>query len=412
MFPERGIVWKNLERELWEARLKDLPWQRGSSFMYWPDPGDNLGLVAKAAANHIDNQRILGRRGNPSALKVEAEVKQMVKEILGAPDDGATTLTIGGTESNFHAVKVVRDWARVERPDIKAPEIVVPYTAHPSFDKAGHILDVQIVRVPPGEDFRADVAAMTAAITDNTVMIVGSAPSFPHGVIDPIGEIGALAEARGIWGHVDACVGGFLIPFLRDLGRNVGAFDFSVAGVRSISADLHKFGYTPTGISTFTLRDEADLVHQRFAFDDWSYGHYQTETFAGSRNAAAVAGAWAVLKHLGAEGYRTKAEQILTVTTALQTGIEAIDGLRILAPPEAGILLFTSDDFDIVAVSDGLTARGFPSRWNKEPPAIHLLISSVDIDPIVTDYLAALDAVVSGVKAGEIKRLSDEAVYS
>ncbi len=412
MFPEHGMIWKDLERELWAARLEDVPWQRGWDYMYWPETEGNLGLVAKAAADQIDNQRILGRKGNPSALKVEGEVQAMVKQILGAPDGAATTLTAGGTESNYHAVKVARERARAERPDLESPEIVVPYTAHPSFDKAGQILGMRVVRVPAGTDFRADVAAMGAAITDNTVMIVGSAPNFPHGVVDPIGELGALAQSRGIRCHVDACVGGFLIPFLRDIGQNVGAFDFSVAGVGSISADLHKFGYTPTGISTFTLRDEADLVHQRFAFGDWPYGHYQTDTFAGSRNAGAVAAAWAVLKHLGAEGYREKAEQIVAVSAALQTGIEAIGGLTVIAPPEAGILVYSSDEFDIVAVADGLAERGFPSRWAKAPPAIHLLLSPLAIDPIYTDYLAALGEVVSGVKAGTIKRVSAEAVYS
>ncbi len=411
-FPERGALWKDLQRELFEARLDDVPWQRGWSYMYWPDPGDNLGLVAKAAADLIDNQRVLGRKGNPSALKVEREVKEMVCEILGAPESGTTTLTQGGTESNFHAVHVAREWARADRPEIAKAEIVVPYTAHPSFDKAAHLLDMTVVRVPVGDDFRADVAAMRAALTDRTVMLVGSAPSFPHGVIDPIPEIAALAEEHGLWCHTDACVGGFLLPFLRQLGRNDGAFDFSVRGVCSVSADLHKFGFTPTGISTFTLRDDADLVHQRFVFDDWSYGQYVTETLAGSRSANAVAAAWAVLKHLGAEGYRAKAARVLEVTDQLARGIEAIPELRLLAPPEAGILVFTSDTIDIVAVSDGLSERGFHSRWNREPPAIHLLISPVSEPRMITDYLDALADVVDGVRRGTISRVSSDAVYA
>ncbi len=412
MFPQKGLHWKLLERELWESRMADAPWRHGSTYMYWPDPGDNLHLVAKEAATILYNHRLLGRTGNPSALKVETEVKQMVLEILGAPEGAATTLTAGGTESNYHAVKVARDWAREHLPEARAPEVVTPYTAHPSFDKAAQILDMKIVRVPVGADFRADVGAMAEAIGANTVMLVGSSPAFPHGRIDPIAEIAALAQERGLRCHVDACVGGFLVPFLRKLGRELENFDFAIPGVSSISADLHKFGLAPTGISSFSLRDDADLAHQRFAFDNWPYGSYATDTFAGSRNASAVAGAWAVMKHLGEDGYLEKARDIVRITDLLQSGIEAIDGLKLVAPPEAGIVLYGADGFDIVAVADGLDARGFKSRWCKEPPSIHLLVSPLQDEQIVVEYLDALAGVVAEVKAGTIKRKSQEAIYA
>lgn len=410
-FPKHGVHWKDLERELWEAKRDDPPWRRGTDYHYWPETGDNLHLVAKEAANLV-NHRLLGRKGTPSALKVEREVKRMVLEILNGPDGAATTLTAGGTESNYHAVKVARDWAREHKSDVSEPEIVVPYTAHPSFDKAAQILDVKVVRVPQRSDFRADVDALAAAITPNTIMLVGSAPSFPHGVIDPISDIAALAERSGVWCHVDSCVGGFLIPFLRKLGQDLTPFDFEVPGVRSISADLHKFGLAPTGISTFSLRDEADLQYQRFSFDNWPYGQYVTETFAGSRSASSVAGAWAVMKHLGEDGYLERARRVLRFIDRLTAGIEAIDGLRLLAPPEVGILLYTSDDFDIVAVADGLNEIDYPARWNREPPAIHLLISPLEDETVGDDYLEALRRVVAGVKAGTITRQSTEAVYA
>lgn len=410
-FPKRGLHWKDLERELWEAKRDDPHWRRGTDYHYWPETGDNLHLVAKEAANLV-NHRLLGRKGTPSGLKVEREVKRMVLEIFNAPDGAATTLTAGGTESNYHAVKVARDWARSHRSQVTEPEIVLPYTAHPSFDKAAQILGLKTVRVPQGPDFRADVDALAEAITANTIMLVGSAPSFPHGVIDPIPEIAALADRCGLWCHVDSCVGGFLVPFLRKLGRDLTNFDFEVPGVHSISADLHKFGLAPTGISTFSLRDEADLQYQRFSFDNWPYGQYVTETFAGSRSASAVAAAWAILKHLGEDGYLEQARRVLRVIDLLTKGISSIDGLRLLAPPEAGILLYTSDDFDIVAVADGLSELDFPARWNREPPAIHLLISPLQDDSIVSEYLEALGQVVAGVKAGTITRQSTEAVYA
>jgi glutamate/tyrosine decarboxylase-like PLP-dependent enzyme len=410
--PKRGIHFKELEHELMAARSDDLPWRRGTFYTYWPDPGDNTALVAKEAMALLGHQRVISRKGNPSALRIEREVQDMVLDILAAPDGAVTTLTAGGTESNFLAALAARDWAQAERPSTGRPHMVLSRAAHPSFDKAAHALGLDVTRVPEGPDCRADVAAIGAAITERTVMLVGNAPSFPFGRIDPIEALAALATRHSLWFHVDACVGGFLIPFLRKAGHAGPAFDFAVPGVRSIAADLHKYGLTPTGLSSFSLRASDDQRHHRFVFNDWPPGEYVTASLAGSRNAAMVAAGWAVLKNLGETGYIAKAEAVVKQTRALVAGITAIDGLRLLTEPEAGILVYTSDVLDIVAVADGMTERGFPSRWLQQPLGIHLMISpNGDLDT-VRDYLDALVEVVAAVRNGAVKRRSAAAVYA
>ena len=410
--PKKGVHFKELERELMTARMDDLPWRRGTFYTYWPDPGDNSALVAKEAMALLGHQRVISRKGNPSALKIERDVQGMVLEILGSPEGAATTLTAGGTESNFLAVLAARDWARETRPGVTQPEIVVPRATHPSFDKAGHALDVKVVRVEEGADFRADLKAMAAAVNERTIMMVGSAPSFPFGRIDPIAELAALAGRRGLWFHVDACVGGFLIPFLRKGGYQGQAIDFGVPGVRSIAADLHKYGLTPTGLSALSLRSEDDLRYHRFRFDDWPSGEYATTSLAGSRNAGVVAAAWAVMRNLGEGGYIAKADAVVRQTDALVEGIARVPGLRLLTEPEAGILVYTSDELDIVAVADGMTERGFPSRWLTRPHAIHLMISpNGDLDT-VAEYLDALGTVAAAVRSGAVKRRSTTAIYA
>ncbi len=412
-FPERGIVWKVLEKELWEARAQDPDWSNEiMGGVTWPNPGGNVHLAAKEAAGIYFNAFLLGRYTQPSVNKVKDEVTRMAREMLGVPEDGHLTLTYGGTESNFLGVLAARNWAREALPKVKTPTIVAPYSAHPSFNKAAHYLGMEVVRVPCRDDYRADVDALAAAITDDTVMLVGSAPPYPHGLVDPIADIGALAAERGLWLHVDACVGGFLIPFLKKLGEAVPDYDLNVPGVRSLSADLHKFGFTPTGVSTISLRHGEDVRHHRFAFDDWPYGNYTVDVFPGSKSATMIAAAWAVMKHLGEEGYLKVARELLRTQARLVEGVEAIPGLRLLTRPEAGIVVYTSDELDIGAVAEGLVERGHAIGRVKQPPAIHHLMEPSEDDRFLDGYLASLAEVVEEVRAGKRTAKGVEQVYA
>jgi len=260
-------------------------------------------------------------------------------------------------------------------------------------------MDLPIRRVPVGADLRADVAAMAAAVDDDTILLVGSAPSFPYGMVDPIAELSHIALQRGVWLHVDACVGGYLAPFARQLGRPVPAFDFALPGVRSISADLHKYGFCPKPASTILYRRGDDAACQPFSFDTWPAGRFVTTTAVGSRPAGGVAAAWAVLQHLGAEGYRRTAAELLAGVDRYKAGVLAIDGLHIIGEPELGIVAWGSHVVDPYAVAKRLAAKGWLPSLLKRPRAVHRMMSMLHVDTLDA-YLADLRQAVADVRAG------------
>jgi sphinganine-1-phosphate aldolase len=402
-FPKQSTPWPELKRELLEMQGEDIPWTRGLFGLWWPNPSPEVFQVQKEAATLYAHASQLYAPWVPSLAKIEADVQAMVLDLLRAPPGAVCTLSSGGTESNFLAVMTARNWARVYRPEVTAPEMVMPYTAHPTLNKAAGYLGMKVVRVPVGADYRADVRALEKAVGPNTVMIVGSAPPYSHGRIDPVPALGDLALRRDLWLHVDACVGGFLAPFLRKLGRSLPEFDLSVPGVTSISADLHKFGYTLLGASTFSLRDASLRQHQQFDFHEWPYGPYRSVTFAGSRPSAPIAAAWAVLRLLGEEGYLEIARGILRTTELFVEGVQGIEGLAVLCEPEIGVLNVVSSEVDVIAVADELTARGWPTARFLEPPALHFLMDRVDDESVIHELLRELAAVVGDVRAGRVK---------
>jgi glutamate/tyrosine decarboxylase-like PLP-dependent enzyme len=402
-FPKRGTPWPELRRQLLEMQAGDTPWTRGLFGLWWPNPSPEVFRVQKDAAALYAHASQLYAPWVPSLAKLEAEVQEMVLELLRAPTGAGCTLSGGGTESNFLAVMTARNWARACRPGVTAPEMVMPYTAHPTLNKAAGYLGMKVVRVPVTDDYRADVPAMQQAIGPNTVMIVGSAPPYSHGRIDPVAAMGELALRRDLWLHVDACVGGFLAPFLRKLGRELPEFDFSVPGVTSMSADLHKFGYCLLGASSFSLRDASLRQHQQFDFHDWPYGPYRSVTFAGSRPSSPIAAAWAVMRLLGEDGYLEIARNILRTTELFLDGVRAIQGLSVLFEPEIGVLNVVSDELDVIAVADELTARGWPTARFLEPPALHFLMDRVDDESVIQELMRELASVVADVRAGRVK---------
>jgi glutamate/tyrosine decarboxylase-like PLP-dependent enzyme len=274
--------------------------------------------------------------------------------------------------------------------------MVLPVTAHPAFEKAGHYLGVKPVHIPVTEDFRADVDAARAAITDSTVLIVGSAPCYPYGVVDSMPELAALAQERGICCHVDACVGGFFLPFMRRLGYETPPFDFSLSGVTSISADLHKYGYSARGTSTIMYRNKNIRRHQFFTYADWPGGLYGSPTMPGSRPGGAIAAAWAVLHHLGEDGYLRLAKVVMDTARALIDGINAIPGLRVLGEPDMSVFSFASDSVDIYAVADAMDARGWHLDRQQMPPKVHLVVTPAHRE-VVGEFLADLKAATESV---------------
>jgi sphinganine-1-phosphate aldolase len=400
-FPDRGLPREDLFAEMEAAREDDVDWRGGRVNIYTHFAGDEVLEVAKDAARMFFSENALGPTAFPSLKKFETDVVSWTLGLLNGGDGATGNITSGGTESIFMALKTAREWGRATKPGLGTPEVIAPYSAHPAFNKGAHFLDMKVTRVPLRDDFRADVDAMKAAIGPDTVMLVGSAPQFPHGVFDPIEELALVARERDLWLHVDACVGGFMAPFMRRLGLPIPEFDFSVAGVTSISADLHKYGFTAKGASAVLFHDEALRAHQVFEFDEWSRGHYASPTFAGTRPGGPIAAAWAVLRYLGEEGYVDVARQIIEGRDALIAGIRAIDGLDLVCEPELTIVGYLSTDgMDIQAVAEAMREREWFVALAAEPPSIHLGMLTMAHVPVVAEYLADLTACVDEVRGG------------
>ena len=347
----------------------------------------------------------------PSLARMETDVVSIGLGLLNAPNGACGDMTSGGSESIFLALKTCRDQARARGADTRGMHVLMPRSAHPAFDKAAAYLDLEVLRVPVGPDYRADVAAMARAASERTLMIVGSAPCFPYGVIDPIEELGELAVARKVWLHVDACVGGYFAPFARMNGMDLPPFDFRVPGVRSISADLHKYGYAAKGASTLFHRSTEQRKFQVFSCDAWPVGTMITPTAAGTRPGGAIASAWAVLHYLGEDGYREKARQVIRTRERLEAAIDDIDELHVVARPQLGLIAYTSDSVDIHAVAERLAENGWFSPRLDDPPAVHLMLSP-EHDSVIDEYIADLRDAVHLVSRSRSKALYARVRYN
>lgn len=374
-FPAKGLSKEEVLTALDAAREHDVRWREGKALSLVYDAGEEVSEILQLASLLYFSENGLNPTAFPSLSKFEAEVVSMAAEILGGDEEVVGNMTSGGTESCLMAVKTARDWARLHRPEIQTPEMILPLTAHPAFDKAGDYFTVEPVHVPLGEGFQADTEAVKKAVTPNTVLIVGSAPSYPHGILDPIVELAAIAREHGILFHVDACVGGFMLPFIRRLGYPVPDFDFQVPGVTSISADLHKYGYAAKGASVILYRDRTIRRHQLFAYTDWPGGVYASPAMAGTRPAGPLAAAWAVMKYLGEGGYLAIAETVMKTTHRLTEGIAAIDGVEVIGEPVMSVFAIASDELDVYQVGDEMGLRGWHLDRQHLPPSLHLTVN-------------------------------------
>jgi glutamate/tyrosine decarboxylase-like PLP-dependent enzyme len=340
----------------------------------------------------------------PSATKFEAEIVAMTANMLGgghaaleAPVVG--TVSSGGTESILLAMKAYRDFAR-DRRGIAAPEIVAPVTAHAAFDKASRFFDMPLVRTPVDGQFRADLRALAAAVSERTAVVVGSAPTFPHGVIDPIPEMAALAAERGAGCHVDACLGGFILPWAERLGYPVPPFDFRLPGVTSMSADTHKYGYAAKGTSVVLYRGRELRGYQYYTVTDWPGGLYLSPTLAGSRPGALSATCWAALVSIGQRGYLDATRRILETGARIRDGVAAIPGLRVLGDPLWVVAFGSDDDLDVYQVMENMSHRGWSLNGLQRPAAVHLAVTLRHTLPGVADrFLADLADSVAEVRA-------------
>lgn len=388
-FPAVGRPGEALLAEIRASRGDDADWRGGRTFSLVYNPADpELEALQEAVAREYLHENYLNPFAFPSLLQMEQAVVDAAIDLFGVPG-AAGKLTAGGTESIFLAVQVAREHARQR--GIDAPQLITPITAHPAFAKAAHYLDVEHVLVPVGDDGRVDPAAVEAALGDRAALVVGSAPCYPYGVVDPIEDLAALAEARGVLCHVDACLGGWLLPFWAELGEPVPPWTMAVPGVTSISADVHKYGWCFKGASVLLHRSKDLLRHQYFLYDAWPGGLYGSATTAGTRPAAPIAAAWATIQHLGREGYLRLADQVRTATRRFRAGIEAIDGLRTTGEPVMSVMEISSPIHDLAAVGDVMDDRGW--KLDRQQGGLHLMLSPGHV-AVVDEFLADLaDAV-------------------
>jgi glutamate/tyrosine decarboxylase-like PLP-dependent enzyme len=394
--PPRGREPADIVRELAARSAGDTDWRGGRVFsLVYHASEAHEELMHRAHALYASTNLL-----NPMAFKslkqMESELVEMTGRLFHCA--GAVgTVTSGGTESILCAVAAYRDRARRERPWIRRPELVVPMTIHPAFDKAAHYFGVRLIKIPVGDDLRADVRAMERAIGRRTIGLVGSAPQYPHGVIDPIAELGALAQRKRLPLHVDACVGGFMLPWLEKLGRPIPRWDFRVPGVTSISADLHKFGYAAKGASLLLWRSIDAMRHQFFVATDFPGGIYASPTMIGTRPGGPVAAAWAALQSLGEAGYLELAAAAADAADRLRAGISRIPGLVLVGNGDATIVAFAATGLDVYAIADRLEARGWTVDRQHRPASLHLTVTA-NHAPIVDDYLRDLAAAVEEVR--------------
>lgn len=373
--PAHGRSRSDVLAAMQAARDHDVRWREGRVFSLVFNAGDEVSDLLKDAYTLFFSENGLNPTAFPSLKKFETEVVAMVASLLGGAEGVVGNLTTGGTESLLLAVLTAREWARRAKPHITSPAMVLPASAHPAFEKAAHYFGVKSIRVPVRSDFRADPAAMAAAVMPDTILMVGSAPSYPHGLVDPIRELASIARQRDLLCHVDACVGGLMLPFVRKLGYPVPDFDLSVPGVTSLSADLHKYGYAAKGASVILYQDAALRRHQYFAYTDWSGGIYASPSMTGTRAGGPIAAAWAILNYLGEDGYLRLTDQVMTTARRLRDGVNAIDGLHVIGQPEMTVMAIGSDQLDVYEVGDELTARGWHLDRQQFPPSLHLTVS-------------------------------------
>ena len=410
---EQGRPWEDIRNDMQARGAADAKWRDGRTAVYVFNAGEEIAAIQKEAYAAFMSENGLGPLAFPSLAQMEKDVVSMGLGLLHGPEGSTGAMTSGGTDSITMAIKTARDYARAQGRALARANLVLPFSAHLAFDKAAHLMDIEIRRIPVKTDgtYEADVPTMIEACDENTIMIVGSAPNFPHGIIDPIEALSGAAQAKGLWLHVDACVGGYFAPFARMNGVPVPAFDFELPGVHSMSADLHKYGYAAKGASTVLFRSEELFEHMPFDMNQWSGAPMKTPTLAGTRPGGAISAAWAVMNHLGVEGYKRLQGEVCATRARVEEGVKRL-GFEVLGNPMLGLIAFRHPDHHAFAIYGEIYRRGWFTSVTKEPPSLHLMLSPKHAD-FIEEYLADLEASVKAVAASkDAEKLKVEARYS
>jgi len=395
-FPEKGISKEEIKNQLQLFKSKDADWKRGRTFSLVFYPGEEVANLLAESYQSFFFENALNPSVFQSLKKMESEVISMTCSLLNAPENAAGSMTSGGTESIMCAIKAAKKYAKDNNKNLKKPNIVIPATAHPAFLKAAYYFELEVRLVNcSGFDLQPDLTDFRSKIDENTIMILGSSPAYPHGYIDPIKEISEIALEKNLWMHVDACVGGYILPFLEQIGEEVPIFDFRLTGVRSISLDIHKYGYGAKGSSAVVYRDREYRKKQYYVYTEWSGGLYASPSFSGSRSGGTIAAAWAIMNHLGLPGYQKMARETQDASKKIQTAINSIDGIEVNGKPYGPIFSFRSTGkIDIYQLGDELTELGWHLDRQMEPPSLHLTVSHGNVayaDEFISDLKKSMN---------------------
>lgn len=396
--PEKGRDEQEILKALDEFARNDPDYRGGRIFSLTYHLSDTHEKFITDAGRRFASANGLNPAAFQSLKRMETQIVAAAAGLLHGPDSVTGMMTSGGTESCMLAVKTYRDRARRLR-RVRKPEIIIPFTGHVAWLKGAEYLGVRVRRLPETRDHRPDLKRLKKMLGRRTVMVLGSAPEYPRGMIDPIPEMAAIAADAGVPFHVDACVGGFILPFMEMNGETLPAWDFRTPGVTSISADLHKYGYAGKGASLILYRDVELFKDQIFVETDWPGGIFASAGLLGTRPGAAYASAWATLQRIGVEGYRSMARETIATAEALKKGVQAIDGLAIIGHPQGPLFAFRSTDprLDIFAVGDRLEARGWQVDRVQQPDGIHAMVTMKHAQ-ICQQYLEDLAACVQEVR--------------
>ena len=391
--------------DLTAKRSDDVRWANGRTFGLVFDGGEDVRAVAEQAARLYLHENALNTLAFPSLGSIQSEICGWTADLLNG-SRAAGFLTSGGTESILCAVLAARDRALAER-GVTEPELVLPISAHAAFHKGAHMFGLRTRTVPVTDEWTTDLDAMADAVGPDTALVVASAPQYPQGTVDPVPEVAAMAAEVGASCHVDACMGGFVLPFAEMEGHTTQPWDFRVEGVTSISADLHKLGYAPKGVSVILHRSRELRRYQTFDFDGWLAGRYITPNMQGTRSGLPMAAAWAVLQYLGVDGYRRLVRTTLDTADTIRSGIRAIDGLRILGNPVHHLLAISTEPemeeearrIDLFALGEAMADRGWHLDRQGPPPSLHMTVSAGNTKA-VNEFLADLSEAAEQVRGG------------
>lgn len=406
-FPQQPATATELLSTIDQKKQKDINWRKGRAFCLIYHPGDEREHAIKQVFDQYYADNALNPTATPSLVELETETVSMCASLFNGDEQVCGSVTSGGTESIILAVKTARDWAKANKPAIKRPHVVIPDSVHPAFIKAFHFLDVDFTVAKTDSTYAVSISEVEKAITPNTILLVGSAPSYPYGVMDPIGKLAALAKSKNLLCHVDACVGGFILPFIKELGRPVPDFDFSVDGVTSISADIHKYGYSPKGASVVLYRNHSLRRYQFSIYTKWAGGVYGSPTITGTRPGSNIAAAWAALRSIGKSGYVEMARQTMDVTVKMRQAVKQIPELELMGEPEMSIVAFKSDKIDVYILADELNKKGWHFERQQLPPSLHFTVNYIHKD-VIDEFITDLNTAVAAAREKRMAQMGNK----